>query len=702
MKAKKKAADSGLDNLQDRPVTSLKGVGPAIAEKLLQLGICNVQDLLFHLPLRYQDRSRITPIGALQSGQEALVEGRIRGVDVALGRRRSLVCRIEDDTGLLTLRFFHFSTAQRKRLESLEQIRCFGEARPGRSGLEFYHPEYTSGGDNTEALDQKLTPIYPTTQGLHQGSWRKLTDAALALMHQYPPQELLSASILPEALRISLSDALLLLHRPPANADVDKVLAGEHPYQKRLAFEELLAHQVSMRLRRRKIQASQAPDIRQSTHLVPALLASLPFSPTGAQLRVCKEIAADLQRTHPMQRLVQGDVGSGKTLVAAIASLQAIECNYQVAVMAPTEILAEQHLTTFSGWLQPLGVDCTLLTSRMSAKARKEALAKIESGESALILGTHALFQQQVRFSALSLIVIDEQHRFGVHQRMALRNKGTHGNAAPHQLVMTATPIPRTLAMTAYADLDCSVIDELPPGRQLIETSILSNARRSEIIQRVGAACRDGRQAYWVCPLIDESEVLQCQAAESTAAELKQLLPDLQVGLVHGRLNAANKREVMSLFNDAQINVLVATTVIEVGVDVPNASLMVIDNAERLGLAQLHQLRGRVGRGSAASHCLLLYQAPLGANGQARLTAMRDIRDGFDLAEQDLLQRGPGELLGTRQTGELSFRIADLQRDNDMLPKIVKAAALLESDTPAHLDALIHRWLGNKKQFAEV
>jgi ATP-dependent DNA helicase RecG len=682
-------------------VEALRGVGPALAAKLARLDITRVSDLLFHLPLRYQDRTRITPIAALQLGLEAVVEGEVRAADIVLGRRRSLVVRLQDHTGTVTLRFFYFNAAQKQALAAGTRVRCFGEARRGASGLELYHPEYrvVAAGAEPVASEARLTPIYPATEGISQMALRKLCAQAVAWLADHAPPELVPAALLP-APAVALADALRYLHQPPPDAPLAVLREGRHPCQLRLAFEELLAHNLSLHRLRSQIQASGAPPIPEDSAARQALAAQLPFALTAAQRRVGAEIAADLARPRPMLRLVQGDVGSGKTVVAALAALQVLRAGYQVAVMAPTEILAEQHLASFSLWLEPLGVRVGWLTGRQKGSARNALLAALASGELQLVVGTHALFQEAVEFAALGLAIIDEQHRFGVHQRLALREKGK--GLTPHQLIMTATPIPRTLAMSAYADLDTSVIDELPPGRQPVATAAVDNQRRPQVVERIRAACLEGRQAYWVCTLIEESESLQAQAAEATCEALAESLPGLTVGLVHGRLSARDKAAVMARFKAGEIQLLVATTVIEVGVDVPNASLMVIENPERLGLAQLHQLRGRVGRGSAASHCLLLYQTPLSRLARQRLQVLRDSNDGFFIAEQDLLLRGPGEVLGTRQTGLMSLRVADLERHADLLPAVQDAAGALMTGDPRRVDALIRRWLPQGERYAGV
>jgi ATP-dependent DNA helicase RecG len=717
------------------PVTCLRGVGPRLAQRLQRLHIETVQDLLFHLPLRYQDRTRIVPLGALRPGDEAAVQGEVLHTDIQRGRRPMLLVRIGDGTGALTLRFFHFSARQREGLERGRRLRCYGEVRRGAVTLEMIHPEYqTADDDAPPAGDRHLTPIYPATEGLHQLSLRSATERALerlesgAGLAEHLPMEILEPLQLP-----TLAEALRYVHRPPPDAPVEQLLAGRHPAQRRLAFEELLAHHLSLRRLRARVARHRAPSFTAPGALFDALQGRLPFSLTAAQRRVIAEIRADLARAHPMQRLVQGDVGSGKTLVAAAAVLQAVESGYQAAVMAPTELLAEQHLRNFSTWLAPLGISLAGLAGKSGIKARRAFLARLASGELAVAVGTHALFQEEVVFHRLGLIVIDEQHRFGVHQRLALwekgrsiqilsptpplppgegRGEGGQGDTAhssiskgivyPHQLIMTATPIPRTLAMAVYADLDCSVIDELPPGRTAVETVVVQDSRRDQVVQHIRSACRQGQQAYWVCTLIEESEVLQCQAAEETAARLTEALPELRVGLLHGRMKGADKERTMAAFKEGELDVLVATTVIEVGVDVPNASLMVIENAERLGLAQLHQLRGRVGRGSRHSVCVLMYRPPLSALGRERLAVMRRSSDGFEIARKDLALRGPGEVLGTKQSGLLQLRIADLLRDQPLLPAVERAAGLLTARYPERVSPLIRRWLGRATQFGDV
>ncbi len=686
-------------------ITELKGVGPKLAEQLHKLQIRSLADLFFHLPFRYEDRSQITPIGALQPMRPAVIQGEVRGATVLFGKRRSLLVKLQDHSGVISLRFYHFSTAQKNQFSTGTTIRCYGEPRRGASGLELYHPEYTRLEEGLDLpLEPSLTPVYPATDGISQQRLRLLHEQALELLKadQVDLTDLLPAAWLQQWRLPTLKDALLFLHTPPRETNLALLESGQHPAQKRLILEELLAHQLSLHKLRAQVQADEAPAIHSDKNLQRALLQQLPFTPTGAQQRVVSEIEQDLTQPYPMLRLVQGDVGSGKTLVAALAACDLLQAGFQVALMAPTEILAEQHLNNLSGWFEPLGIRLGWLAGKVKGKARERSLAEIASGEAQLVVGTHALFQDDVHFARLGLIIIDEQHRFGVHQRLSLREKGVAQKLSPHQLIMTATPIPRTLAMSAYADLDTSVIDELPPGRSPITTVAIGEQRRPEVIERVNGACAEGAQAYWVCTLIEESEALQCQAAENTAQELAEALPHLRIGLVHGRMKAAEKADIMARFKAHELDLLVATTVIEVGVDVPNASLMIIENPERLGLAQLHQLRGRVGRGSAKSHCVLLYKAPLSFTSKQRLQVMRDSQDGFYIAEQDLQIRGPGELLGTRQTGLQMLRVADLQRDGDLLPQVRDMAQQLWTLHPHTVEPLIQRWLGDAERFANV
>jgi len=686
------------------PVTRLRGVGPQVAEKLLKLNVRSVEDLLFHLPRQYEDRTRITPIGALKPGWTASVEGIVELTEVAFRGRRMLLTRISDGTGSLTLRFFHFNAQQQAMLARGARLRCYGEARPGKVTLEMVHPEYRI----LTAADLKpqppaLTPIYPATEGIQQMKLRALTDQALSwlahgntALEELLPPEVLGADMPP------LAEALRYVHRPPPDAPLDLLMDGSHPAQQRLAFEELLAHHLSLRRIRLAEDKTHAAPLTGSGKLAARFRAALPFKLTGAQERVAAEIAKDVARAHPMMRLVQGDVGSGKTVVAALAALSCIEAGHQAALMAPTELLAEQHFRNFSNWCMPLGIEPVWLSGRSKPAERAMAMSRLADGTARLAIGTHALFQEDVRFQDLGLVIIDEQHRFGVHQRLALREKGMAGGLHPHQLIMTATPIPRTLAMTAYADLDVSAIDELPPSRKPVKTVALTENKRAEVVMRVEQVCREGRQVYWVCPLIEESELLQAQAAEDTAKALAAALPHLKVGLLHGRQKPKVRDAIMARFKDGTLHLLVATTVVEVGVDVPNASLMIIENAERLGLSQLHQLRGRVGRGAAESSCVLLYKPPLGSGARARLDVMRATNDGFEIARKDLELRGPGELLGTRQAGEINLRIADLLRDAPLIPKVQQAAAVLLEQYPERVSAILRRWLGETERYSRA
>jgi len=686
-------------------VTTLKGIGPQAAKKLERLGLRTVQDLLFHLPFRYQDRTRVVPIGTLRPGDQAVIEGEVQLTEIKFGKRRMLLSRISDGSGSLTLRFFHFNATQQTNLARGTRLRCYGEVRTGTVTLEMIHPEYRRiEHDSPAPVEEHLTPIYPASEGIHQQSLRQPIGRAL---EQLMADELLLHDWLPLPLRESLQmptlrEALLYLHRPPPDAPQELLSEGLHPAQRRLAFEELLAHHLSLQRLRQRREQQCAASMRCAGSLTQSLLSSLPFALTAAQQRVISEITNDMARQHPMQRLVQGDVGSGKTIVAALAVLCAVESGFQAAVMAPTELLAEQHYRNFAQWLMPLGINVAWLSGRVKGKARKAMIEAIGDGSARVAIGTHALFQEEVRFDNLGLVIIDEQHRFGVHQRLALRDKGESEGRYPHQLIMTATPIPRTLHMTAYADLEVSVIDELPPGRTPVETVAMAESKREQIVEHVHHACRQGRQAYWVCTLIEESEALQCQAAEDTTAQLREALPDLRIGLVHGRLKADEKEQVMQQFKQHALDLLVATTVIEVGVDVPNASLMIIENAERLGLAQLHQLRGRVGRGATKSSCVLLYRPPLSDTAKKRLQVMRETNDGFIIARTDLELRGPGEMLGTRQSGAWQLRIADILRDEDLLPQVETVAADLLKHHTESVAPLIERWLREKERLGEV
>ena len=691
-----------MKGLAQTSVTELKGVGAKAAEKLAKLAIVSVQDLLFHLPHRYEDRTRIYPISELQPHLHTSIQGEVMSCDIQFGRKRMLVARLSDGTGSVTLRFFHFSASQKSQLEVGSTIRCFGEVKAGKHGFEIMHPEYKSINlDKPQVLQESLTPVYPATEGIKQITLRNLTEQALKLLNKGG-----LADLLPEGLyqhQIGLVDALHLVHRPPPDVTLSLFEEGKHPAQQRLVIEELLAHHLSvLKVRQQSRQQATFP-IKPSADLLNQFLKNLPFKPTGAQQRVVGELQEDMQQNCPMMRLVQGDVGSGKTLVAAMAALSTIAAGYQVGMMAPTELLAEQHFNNFRQWFEPLGIEVGWLAGKLKGKVRVKALEQLANNEVKMLVGTHAIFQEAVTFSSLALVIVDEQHRFGVHQRLALREKGESQGAFPHQLIMTATPIPRTLAMTAYADLDTSVIDELPPGRKPVKTVVLPDTRRDEVINRVReVSVEQGRQTYWVCTLIDESEFLQSQAAEDTAILLRTALPELKVGLVHGRLKSDEKQQIMADFKAGALDLLVATTVIEVGVDVPNASLMIIENPERLGLAQLHQLRGRVGRGSVESHCVLMYQSPLSKTANKRLSVLRESTDGFYIAQKDLEIRGPGELLGTKQTGLADLKIADLIRDAELIPQVQNIANHLWDQFPSNAQAIVNRWLGNKEQFGHA
>lgn len=689
------------ESLATLPITQLKGVGAKVAEKLAKIGLNTVQDVLFHLPSRYEDRTRIYTIGDCRPFTHVSILGEVMSADIQYGKKRMLVVKLSDGTGTITLRFFHFGALQRNMMTPGNELRCFGEIRTGKWGLEMMHPEFKLIEADTEELEETLTPVYPTTEGVKQLTLRNLTEQALAMLDKGALNDLLPDGMYSQ--QVSLTEALKLVHRPPPSVAVEQLEGGKHPAQMRLILEELLAQHLSVLKIRQQSDAQPGIAINVDNALINKLLGNLPFSPTGAQQRVVADIQQDMRQPRPMMRLVQGDVGSGKTLVAALAALSAIGAGYQVALMAPTELLAEQHANNFSQWLEPLGIQVGWLAGKLKGKAREQVLENLANGTIQMLVGTHAIFQEQVTYSQLALVIVDEQHRFGVHQRLALREKGEAQGRFPHQLIMTATPIPRTLAMTAYADLDTSVIDELPPGRTPVKTVALPDTRRGDVIERVREACGEqGRQAYWVCTLIDESEVLQCQAAEDTAVILKTALPDLNVGLVHGRLKAAEKLAVMDAFKSGELDLLVATTVIEVGVDVPNASLMIIENPERLGLAQLHQLRGRVGRGAVESHCVLMYQSPLSKTATKRLAVLRESNDGFYIAQRDLEIRGPGELMGTRQTGMAELRIADLVRDAQLIPQVQHIAVKLWQEYPAHAQAIINRWIGHKEQYGHA
>ena len=685
------------NNILQLPLRQFKGVGPKVFSKLESMGLETVEDLLFHFPLRYQDKTRLSCIGELKEGMDAVVRGTIRASGVARGRRPTLIVKVDDGTGLVTLRFFHFRRAQAQQLRIGDTITLFGQPRMVGGSTEFAHPEYVV-GDREPQLEEALTPVYPVTEGMGQSTMRNLTQQALTYLTQNPPEDLLTG--LPGD-SPSITDSIKFLHRPSPDANTAAIVAGEHPTQLRLALEELVAHQLSLLSRRARTHEKTAASVNSEGKLAGAITSQLPFTLTGAQQRVCGEILADLRKATPMLRLLQGDVGSGKTLVAALTAAHMVESKHQVALMAPTELLSEQHFAGFQKWFEPLGINVLWLTGQVKGKARKAALERIEAGEVDIIVGTHALFQDAVVFKSLGLVLVDEQHRFGVNQRLSLTQRGLN-EITPHQLTMTATPIPRTLSMVAYADLDCSTIDELPPGRKPITTALIDNDRRQSVIERVGNACQQGRQAYWVCALIEESEALDATAAEVTAEQLTAALPGLRIGLLHGRISSQEKGDIMAAFAGHDLDILVATTVIEVGVDVPNASLMIIENAERFGLAQLHQLRGRVGRGAVESHCILMYQSPLSQTARDRLAVMRESQDGFVLAEKDLEIRGPGEVLGTRQTGVSSFRVARLPEHNELLEKAQDIASNMVSTDAERAEKIEQRWTRTLEAFAHV
>lgn len=685
---------ASLADQKNNSLLSLKGVGEKVAARLAQLKIYNIDDLLFHLPLRYEDRTRITPLGALRHGSHVVIQGKVELSEIKFARKRMLLCRISDGTGFITLRFFHFSASQKVQLSRGVEIRCYGEVRQTKAGMEMVHPEYQRiSAEQVLPMEETLTPVYPTTEGLHQLSIRKLIAQALERLDENDfLKDIIPLSVWQRDDMPTLSQAIQFIHRPTPDANITALLSGQHRMLQRLILEELIAHTLSLRQLRQRVQRNLSLPLKNNGPMFTRLFTSLPFNLTSAQQRVIDEIAVDVNGDVPMQRLVQGDVGSGKTIVALLAMLYAVDTDQQAVIMAPTEILAEQHFNNFASLLNCSGIKLVRLSGKMKAAERKHALQQIQTGAAQIIVGTHALFQEQVIFHQLGLVVIDEQHRFGVHQRLALWEKGKQQGRYPHQLIMTATPIPRTLSMAVYADLDVSVIDTLPPGRKHIDTVVLSDARREDVIARVHQACQQGKQVYWVCTLIEESEVLQCQAAEDTALNITEALEDISVGLIHGRMKTEEKNHMMQLFKNAEIDLLVATTVIEVGVDVPNASLMIIENAERLGLSQLHQLRGRVGRGEQASACVLMYHGNLSRNATERLGIMRETNDGFRIAEKDLELRGPGEVLGTRQTGQLDLKIANLQRDQYLMPKVLKIAddiLRINDDTTEHL---VRRW----------
>ena len=676
-------------------LAEIKAFSKPLLDNLQKLGITNIQALLLHLPLRYIDETHITAIRDVRLGETCQVEGEIVHAEVSYKPRKALIARLEDATSQLTLRFLHFYPSQISALKVGSKLRVYGEIRSGFFGYEMVHPQCKAVGVKSE-ISKTLTPVYPTVAGLTQPNLRKAIRMALAqnVMHETLPACVYEPFQFP-----SYASSLMSLHNPLPEADLQSLQNRSTPEWQRLAFDELLAQQLSMRKHYEHRRTVNAPQFKKSKILVSQLLKSLPFALTTSQQKVALEIEQDLMQAHPMQRLLQGDVGSGKTIVACMAALQSIENGWQVALMAPTEILAEQHYRKMLTWLSPLDIRIAWLTGSQSKKDRIAALEAMEKGAAQLVVGTHALFQEAVRFNKLGLAIIDEQHRFGVQQRLALRQKG---QPEPHQLMMTATPIPRTLSMSYYADLDVSVIDELPPGRTPIVTKLISDTRRDEVLQRVHDACQQGQQAYWVCPLIEESETLQLATANDTYAFMQGEFPELQVGLVHGRMKPLEKQAVMSAFSAGELQLLVATTVIEVGVDVPNASLMVIEHAERAGLSQLHQLRGRVGRGAAKSTCILLYQTKLSETARARLKVIYESNDGFAIAQADLHLRGPGEFLGVRQSGVPMLKIADLERDFKLLEAAKSMADTLLKTHPEAVHQHLNRWMGSAGEYVKV
>jgi ATP-dependent DNA helicase RecG len=694
------------DRLLNRvSLVKLAGVGPSLERKFFSLGIKSVQDLLLHFPLRYEDRTTSSAIGDVSIGETTTIQGRIIKSEIAFTKRKMLLCYIQDDSGIAILRFINFNMGMKTTMVPGRWMTAYGEIKKGGNYPEIIHPqfkiqssqeEYASFSDSY-SKEGCFTPVYPSTYGLTQNVIRKAIQLALILLKRNPPDEILPDSM--STRYLSVIESLDIIHNPPLTTDVDQLIAGEHLAIKRFVLEELLAYHLSMLMIKIDNQKQRSLPMHVNQRYTQPFLASLPFCPTNAQKRVVQDIYQDMAKSTPMMRLVQGDVGSGKTLVAALAALSAIENNQQVVLMAPTEILAEQHFHNFKQWFEPLGITVELLTGRLTAKNKQQRYEAIESGKISMLIGTHAVFVDKVKFSHLGLVVIDEQHRFGVNQRLSLWEKGIKDKFHPHQLIMTATPIPRTLAMTVYADLDVSVIDELPPGRTPVTTIVIPNSRRDEIIEKVNNACLNNRQAYWVCTLVEESETLDAQAAEILVDELRQLLPHLKIALIHGKMKSDEKQSVMEDFKLGKTQLLVATTVIEVGVDVPNASLMIIENAERLGLSQLHQLRGRVGRGSAVSYCVLMCQTPLSKIAQQRMKVMRDSNDGFVIAQKDLEIRGSGEILGTRQMGVANFRVANLVRDQHVINDVQQASYFIQQNAPENVRQFIDCWLTDRQKY---
>ena len=696
-----------MEHWSEQGLRYLKGVGPRVSEKLQKLGLKTQRDLLFHLPLRYEDRTFISPVGSLQPGQRCQIEAEVLHTGVHFRRqgrsRRVLAAKLADNTGVVTVRLFYFNANQQKLFEKGNWLRCFGEVRSAQGELEMIHPECELiDSEQPAPLPQTLTPIYPTTEGLHQLSIKRILAQVIDKLQADGLAETLPQAWLDKNDFPDIGSAMLRLHRPENKRDSDLIAGNRHPAQYRFIVEELAAHRLALLERRRQIRSRRTPAISPDDGLRDKMARALPFELTGAQQRVLADLMRDFAAGKPMIRLVQGDVGSGKTVVAALACLPVIESGYQAALMAPTEILAEQHYQNFQQWLEPLGISVVNLMGADKGKKREQKTAMIASGEAQVVIGTHALFQASVEFKRLGFIIFDEQHRFGVDQRLALQRK-TRDDEMPHQLIMTATPIPRTMAMSIYADLDYSQIDELPPGRKPVTTSIVSEQQRASLIQRVAESCAGGGQVYWVCTLIEESEALQCEAAELTYEALCQQLSQLSIGLVHGRMKPRDKEAAIMAFKQGTTHILVATTVIEVGVDVPNASIMIIENPERLGLAQIHQLRGRVGRGGRESFCILLVKNSLSELARKRLEIIRSTQDGFAIAEKDLEIRGAGEVLGTRQTGEMSFRIADLMRDRQWFPQVEELAKLMQQPEYAEVRAeLLRNWIGERQDYTDV
>ncbi|OCG07742.1 ATP-dependent DNA helicase RecG [Gilliamella sp. wkB178] len=685
------------------PIIQLTGLGPTLENKFHSLGIYTAKDLLFHFPLRYEDRTTFSAIADISPGAYTTIDGCIIKSEITFGKRKMLVCHIQDDTGIAILRFLHFNTGMKNVLITGKWVSAYGEVKQGKIYPEIIHPQFkirTNRDDKLVSFDEeteKYTPIYSSTYGLSQNVIRKAIHSALLLLKRNPPPEVLPQQIADHYL--DALQAIQIIHNPPIDTDINLLSFGEHPAIKRFIFEELLAYHLSMLMIKIDNQQQQAYIFHPNQKVIQPFLASLPFKLTNAQQRVIKDIYQDMAKPVPMMRLIQGDVGSGKTLVAALAALNAIENGSQVVLMAPTEILAEQHYHNFKQWFEPFNIEVDWLSGRLTTKNKLQRYERVKNGAITMLIGTHAVFVDKVEFASLGLVIIDEQHRFGVNQRLSLWEKGIKNHNFPHQLIMTATPIPRTLAMTVYADLDVSIIDELPPGRTPITTVVIPNTRRDEIIERVNQACLEHRQVYWVCTLVEESETLDAQAAEMLVTELCERLPHLKIALIHGKMKSDQKQTVMQDFKQGNIQLLVATTVIEVGVDVPNASLMIIENAERLGLAQLHQLRGRVGRGTVASHCVLMYQPPLSKIAQARMQVMRDSNDGFIIAQKDLEIRGSGEILGTRQMGIANFKVVNLIRDQHLISEVQKVSYYIQQSYPDSAKQLIECWLPDRQKY---